>query len=67
MSVDSKSVLRSLQDAGWIVVRQKGSHVHLKHPSRPEIVTVPHPRKEIAGGTLAQIARKSGLPLKRKS
>lgn len=33
--------MRALQRAGWEEVRQRGSHVHLKHGQKPGRVTVP--------------------------
>lgn len=41
------------------------SHVHLRHPDRPGVVTVPHPERDLPKGTLAAIRRHSGLPLRR--
>jgi hypothetical protein len=38
----------------------KGDHVKLKHPERPGHVVVPHPRKDIAIGTLRNIFRQAG-------
>ncbi|MCC6621984.1 MAG: type II toxin-antitoxin system HicA family toxin [Deltaproteobacteria bacterium] len=32
---------------GWYEVRVKGSHRHFKHPDKPGIVTVPHPRNRL--------------------
>jgi hypothetical protein len=37
--------------------------VYRAHPSRPGIVTVPHPKKDILIGTLKSIARYSGVKL----
>ncbi len=62
--MDSKSVLRELQAAGWYIDRQTGSHVQLKHPTKPGLVTVAHPTKDIPPGTLASIRRQSGLKLR---
>jgi predicted RNA binding protein YcfA (HicA-like mRNA interferase family) len=41
----------------------KGSHHHFKHPDRPLIVTVPHPKKDLPIGTLKSIERSSGVKL----
>jgi predicted RNA binding protein YcfA (HicA-like mRNA interferase family) len=61
--VDSREVLRKLEADGWIRVAQKGSHLQLKHPSKPGRVTVPHPRRDIPKGTLKSIERQSGVNL----
>jgi len=36
---------------------------HFRHPTRPGTVTVPHPKKAIAPGTLHSIERQSGIKL----
>jgi predicted RNA binding protein YcfA (HicA-like mRNA interferase family) len=42
----------------------KGSHHHFKHPLRTGKVTVPHPLRDVKAGTLANIERQSGVPMK---
>ena len=61
--MSSTDVIRRLLSAGWFEARVKGSHHHFKHPTRPGIVTVPHPRKDIPTGTLRSIERQSGVYL----
>ena len=46
--------------AGWIVRRVKGSHHHFTHPTKPGVVTVPHPRRDIMIDTLRSIYRQAG-------
>ena len=60
----SKDVIRLLEDAGWVQVRQKGSHHQFRHPERPGTVTVPHPNSELGIGTLKSIERQSGVKLR---
>lgn len=62
-AVDSREVLRRLEADGWQKVGQKGSHVQLKHPSKPGRVTLPHPKKDLPTGTLKSIERQSGVRL----
>jgi predicted RNA binding protein YcfA (HicA-like mRNA interferase family) len=45
-------------------VRQKGSHIQFKHPTKPGLVTVPHPKADIPTGTLKSIEKQSGLTLR---
>jgi predicted RNA binding protein YcfA (HicA-like mRNA interferase family) len=59
--MDSKTLINSLEKNGWTLVRVKGSHHTFKHPDFPDLVTVKHPDKEVAKGTLSQIKRKSGM------
>lgn len=57
----SVELIAELRRHGWIVVRHKGSHITLRHPERAALLTVPHPRKDIATGLLHAILRKAGL------
>lgn len=61
MAVSSRQIIRTLQQNGWVEVARVGSHVQLKHPSRPGRVTVPHPRKDLPTGTVKSIEKQSGL------
>lgn len=61
MPPSSKDVIAQLEANGWIKVRQVGSHIHFKHPDKPQLVTVNHPMKDMRIGTLKSIGRKSGL------
>jgi len=56
-------VIKRLKAKGWQLVRTKGSHQHFKHPSKPGIVTVPHPKKDFPIGTLKSIEKQSGVRL----
>jgi len=55
-------VQRRLKDAGWIIKGQKGSHVHMTHPSIPGKITLPkHGKKDLKPGTLKAIWKHAGL------
>ncbi|HPJ26957.1 MAG TPA: type II toxin-antitoxin system HicA family toxin [Synergistaceae bacterium] len=41
--------------------RIEGSHHHFKHSERDEIITVPHPRKNLKKGTEQKIRKLAGL------
>lgn len=60
----SADVIKALEAAGWNRVAQKGSHIQLKHPTRPGRVTVPHPKRDLPIGTLKSIEKQSGLTLR---
>ena len=60
-SIGSRDVLKELKEDGWRRVRQKGSHVQLRHPEKPGLVTVPHPKKDLPLGTAASIYKADGL------
>lgn len=59
--MDSKAILQMLQRDGWQIVRTKGSHHHLKHPTKAGLVTVPHPKKDLPLGTVHSILRQAEL------
>lgn len=53
-------LITALTRLGWESVRQRGSHVRLKHPDRPVSLVVPLHR-ELKRGTLAGILRDAGI------
>lgn len=58
----AREILKKLKADGWYEVEQRGSHVQLKHPTKPGKVTVPdHGSKDIPTGTLKQIMKQAGL------
>ncbi|CAN5764471.1 type II toxin-antitoxin system HicA family toxin [soil metagenome] len=55
-------VLRILKKDGWFVVRQKGSHMIMRHPEKPQQLTVPnHGSKEIGPGLQMKIFKDAGI------
>lgn len=61
--MNSREILKRLLEEGWYKAGQTGSHIQLKHPTRPGKVTVPHPKREIRIGTLRSIEKQSGVRL----
>ena len=60
--VTGAELVRALKRAGWTEHEQEGSHVQLKHPTRPGKVTVPvHAGRVILPKTLANVLRQAGL------
>jgi predicted RNA binding protein YcfA (HicA-like mRNA interferase family) len=60
--VTGREVLRALGKLGWVVVVQKGSHAHLKHPSRVGRVTVPlHAGETFGPRLLLSILNQAGI------
>ena len=57
----SKDLIRLIEEDGWVLRRVRGSHYQYKHPTKPGLVTIPHPRKDIPKGTLKNILRQAGL------
>ena len=56
-------VLNALERAGWYKVRQRGSHVMMRHPARPDaLIVIPvHAGQDVPEGTMRRILRESGL------
>lgn len=59
----SREVIAKIEAAGWFEVRQTGSHKQFRHFTLPGTVTVPHPKADLAKGTLKSISKASGVPL----
>jgi predicted RNA binding protein YcfA (HicA-like mRNA interferase family) len=60
----SQDIINALRSDGWVQVAQKGGHVQFKHPTKPGRVTVPHPKKDVAIGTLRSIEKQATLKLR---
>jgi predicted RNA binding protein YcfA (HicA-like mRNA interferase family) len=58
--VSGARLIRVLEGQGWEAVRQRGSHVRLRHPDRGVFLVVPLHR-ELKRGTLSGILRDAGL------
>jgi predicted RNA binding protein YcfA (HicA-like mRNA interferase family) len=61
--MDSKAVIRMLEQDGWVLARIKGSHHHFRHPAKPGTTTVKHPDRDIPIGTQKSIEKQAGLKL----
>jgi len=58
--LSGERLVKVLERAGWTTVRQRGSHVRMKHPDRRVSLTVPLHR-ELKRGTLSGILGDAGL------
>ncbi|CZT57885.1 YcfA-like protein [Eubacteriaceae bacterium CHKCI005] len=58
-----REILRLLYDDGWRETkkRKSGSHIQLKHPTKPGKVTIPSHSGDIPRGTLKSIMKQAGL------
>lgn len=59
--MDSRSLIRLLQQDGWVLHSVTGSHHHFRHPVKPGKVTVPHPMKDMHPKTVKSAMRQAGL------
>jgi predicted RNA binding protein YcfA (HicA-like mRNA interferase family) len=57
----SADLIREIEKAGWRLDRVRGSHHVFKHATRLGHVVVPHPKKDLGKGLVAQIRKDAGL------
>ena len=57
----SGDLIRELTRAGWQLDRIRGSHHIFIKPGHPDIVVVPHPKKDLGKGLVAAIRKQAGL------
>jgi len=61
-SLPYDQVIRALQRNGWVVVRQKGSHIRLqKHTSTETLKLTVHAHQPIKRSTLSHILKQAKL------
>jgi predicted RNA binding protein YcfA (HicA-like mRNA interferase family) len=59
-SVSGERAVRVFEMAGWVIDRQRGSHVILIKPGNPASLSVPQHR-ELAPGTPRSLIRAAGM------
>jgi predicted RNA binding protein YcfA (HicA-like mRNA interferase family) len=59
--VNSRFLISQIVADGWYLVRIRGSHHHFKHPTKPGLVTVPHPKKDLLKKTAISILQQALL------
>lgn len=57
----SADLIREIQKEGWVLDRVRGSHHVFRHPDRPGILVVPHPKKELGTGLVQAIRKQAGF------
>jgi predicted RNA binding protein YcfA (HicA-like mRNA interferase family) len=60
-SAKAKRVLAALENIGWRIKRQKGSHKTLSRDDWADYVFAFHDGDEIGSKTMSRIAKKTGL------
>ncbi|QCR38806.1 addiction module toxin, HicA family (plasmid) [Nissabacter sp. SGAir0207] len=56
--MSSRELMKLLVQHGWVLKRVKGSHHTYTKVGRVDIITVPHPEKDVATGTLRDILKR---------
>jgi predicted RNA binding protein YcfA (HicA-like mRNA interferase family) len=59
--MNSAALIRILRADGWALDRIRGSHHVFKHPSKPGLIVVPHPKKDLGKGLAAAIRKAAGV------
>jgi len=63
----SSQLLKLMKKDGWYKIRQKGSHIIMKHPLKPNIIPVPfHASKEMKKGTLRSILKLAEIKTRKR-
>jgi predicted RNA binding protein YcfA (HicA-like mRNA interferase family) len=57
----SADLIRVLRADGWFLDRVRGSHHVFRHPTKAEVVVVPHPKKDLGAGLVAAIRKQAGI------
>lgn len=60
-SLDSKRVIRVLEQHGFVKVRQSGSHAIFRHPDGRGTTVPIHGKHDIGRGLIHQIIKDAGL------
>ncbi|AYN25668.1 type II toxin-antitoxin system HicA family toxin (plasmid) [Buttiauxella sp. 3AFRM03] len=59
--MDSRRLIAEIKEDGWILVRVNGSHHHFTHPTKPGLVTIQHPKKDLPIKTVKSIRKQAGI------
>ena len=60
-SLKPKALIKKFEKAGYVIDRQKGSHVILYHPKEYKRLTIPLHIKDLPKGTLLSIIKQAGF------
>jgi len=61
-AITGREVIRAFEKAGFVEARQRGSHVILKKPGHPYLITVPvHSGRTVGRGLLRGLIQDAGL------
>jgi predicted RNA binding protein YcfA (HicA-like mRNA interferase family) len=61
--MNSRDVIAAVVADGWFLDRVKGSHHQFRHPTKPGIVTVPHPKKDLKRGLVKSVEHQAGIQI----
>jgi len=61
MPMTSKEMIKHLEKSGFVIDRQRGSHIILKNDETGKTATVPYHNKDLKKGTEQKILKDAGL------
>ncbi len=61
--MDSRTILKRLEEAGWLFVSARGSHHKYRDPRSGRVAIIPHPKKDLPIGTVRSIVRQTGVKI----
>lgn len=60
-AMKSADLIKEMVANGWTLDRTRGSHHVYVHPENPNIITVPHPKKDLGKGLVSSLRKLAGL------
>ena len=60
-TMDSKAIIKLLEQDGWTLRGVKGSHHVYVHPLRGGHISVPHPKNDMGKGIVHKLLKQAGL------
>ena len=61
--MNSKQLIKQLENDGWILRNVKGSHHIFVHPTKPGHISVPHPKYDLGKGLVHKLLKQAELTL----
>ncbi|MRS21863.1 addiction module toxin, HicA family [Enterobacteriaceae bacterium RIT692] len=55
--MSSRELIRMLLERGWVLDRVKGSHYIFVRMDKPYHISLPHPEKDLATGTVRKLLK----------
>lgn len=59
--MSSDELIKKIKALGWVYERTTGSHHVFAKEGEPYPLVIPHPRKDMAVGTLHKLLKQAGL------
>ena len=63
VTMNSRELIKQMENDGWILRSVKGSHHIFVHPVKPGHISVPHPKRDLGKGLLNKLLKQAGLKI----